>query len=240
MIRVFADIEELCRGVAALFGERTQQAVTRRGSCSVVLAGDVTSCRVYEQLALPPYSRFPWSSIDWFWEDERSVPLSDPRSNEGQARKLLFDHVPVPAERIHGIRCADDPTAAARAYEELLRAHFRHSAATFDSVLLGVGEDGHTASLFPHGAAVAERDRWVVPVLDHDPPSVTLTLAALNAARCVVFAVAGGTKAGVMHRMLEEPGTPPLPAELVRPKEGELFWLVERCAAVMLDPKLQH
>jgi len=169
-----------------------------------------------------------------FWGDERCVPPEHPESNYRLAREALLDHVPLPLANIHRIHTEREPAQAAADYERTLRRFFGPgNAPRFDLVLLGLGTDGHTASLFPGTPAVQEHERWVVA---HYVPSlaawrVTLTPAVLNAADQVTFLVAGAEKAGVLDRVLNGPCQPDvLPAQVVRPAGGSLLWLVDAAA----------
>jgi 6-phosphogluconolactonase len=232
MIKVFADEEELARAAAALVAEKARDAVVARGRCCIALAGGSTPRRTYELLALPPHrARIPWERLHVFWGDERCVPPTDPRSNARMAREALLDHVPLPAAQLHPIDCAGSPDAAALEYDTLLGNFFADQEASFDLVLLGLGADGHTASLFPGSAVVEERERRAAAVYAEQDAlwRVTLTLPLLNRARTIMFLVSGAGKAPMVREVIE--GTAEVPARLVRPVSGEPIWLVDREAA---------
>lgn len=236
MIEIHADAESLSGAAADLFVEEARKAAAGRGRFAVVLSGGETPRRTYALLARPPRrNRVPWERVHVFWGDERCVPPADPRSNERLAREVLLDHVPLPAEQIHPLRCAADPGQAAARYESLLRDFFGKEPPRFDLVFLGLGENGHTASLFPHTAVLAEQVRWAaeVYVSEQNLYRVTLTAPFLNrAAALAVFLVAGAGKAEILREVLEGPAAPRrLPAQLIRPAAGEVRWLVEREAA---------
>lgn len=235
MIRLCADTEALSHAAAELFTIAARRAVATRGRFAVALAGGETPRRTYELLAAPPFrEEVPWQEVHVFWGDERCVPADDPRSNAAMGRRALLDHVPVPAAQIHPIACAGEPHRAAADYERLLRAFFANGPPRFDLVLLGLGEDGHTASLFPGSAALSEPERWTaVTVKTGDEFSrVTLTPPCLNRAAQVVFLVAGAAKARILCEVLaNEQGSVPIPARLIRPVDGELVWLADRAAA---------
>lgn len=240
MIRVYADYEELSRAAAELICDTALGAVRDRDCFSMALAGGNTPRRTYEILSAPPLSnRVPWEKVHLFWGDERCVPPRDPRSNALMARRALIDHVPIPASRVHPIPCNRSPADAAKQYEALLRTFFAGHEAGFDLVLLGLGEDGHTASLLPDSPVLAEGKRRVAEVYAAEQGiyRVTLTPPLINQARVVVFLVSGESKAGVLREMLE--GTAPLPARMVRPVNGELRWLVDREAAGLLSRKFK-
>jgi len=236
MIRVFADAEDLARGAAALFAEEVSRSVTVRGRASVLLAGGETPRRTYEMLTEEPLRTIiPWDKIHFFWGDERCVPADDPRSNQAMARESLLDRVPVPPANIHPIACADSPEKAADAYQRELQDHFAGDPPRFDLVFLGLGADGHTASLFPGSAALAEQTLWTAVV--HRPgdafPRITLTLPLLNQARRLLFLVVGRSKSAILAEVVRgDPGSGPLyPAQRVQPENGELSWFADRAAA---------
>jgi len=232
MIRVFADAEELALGAAAFFAEEISRAVTARGRASVLLAGGETPRRTYEVLAEEPLREtIPWEKIHFFWGDERCVPADDPRSNQSMARESLLDRVPVPSGNIHAIACGEAPEQAAAAYQHELERHFEGGPPRFDLVFLGLGADGHTASLFPGSAALDEGARWtaVVHRIGDAFSRITLTPPLLNQARRLLFLVAGRDKAAILAEILQ--GNAPHPARLVRPNGGELHWFADRAAA---------
>lgn len=233
--------DELAPAAARLIAETLSQAAAAHGRATVALAGGNTPRAVYELLAAPPLrDAVPWRQVHIFWGDERCVPPTDPQSNYRMAREALLEQVPVPAEQVHRLAGeAPNPLAAAAAYEATLRGLFPGVAAPpFDLVLLGMGEDGHTASLFPGSPALEERVRWVaapyVPRLNAH--RLTLTLPALNGARRVCFLVAGSAKAAMVRRVLAPRiGEEPLPAALVRPTAGDVIWLLDEAAAADLE-----
>jgi len=238
VIRVYADQEALSRAAAELFADKACRAVSERGRFIVLLAGGETPRRCYEILAEAPVrDLIPWDAVHVFWGDERCVPDDDPRSNAAMARRALLDHVPIPASQIHPITCAGAPREGAAKYGRLLRAYFGGGPPRFDLVFLGLGENGHTASLFPGTAVLEERQRWVaeVYVAEERLHRVTLTAPAINQAALVAFLAAGERKAEVLREVLE--GTPDphrIPARLISPADGKLLWLVDRAAARLL------
>ena len=238
MIAVYPDLESLSRAAAALLVTQANLAVAARGRFSVALAGGATPRRTYELLATPPWvDQAPWDRVHVFWGDERCVPLSDSRSNARQAQAAWLDRVPIPADQLHPLDCAPDPAAAARQYEAKLREFFAGQPPRLDLVLLGLGDDGHTASLFPGTAVLKESERWAaaVSVAGADLYRVTLTAPLINQAAVVAFLVAGGAKAGVLRQVLHGPRDPVrLPAQLIQPHHGELLWLTDLAAAAQL------
>ena len=202
----------------------------------IALSGGSTPRLLYECLAGTPYrDRFPWSRVHWFWGDERFVPHDDPLSNYRMAQEALFGRAPVPIANIHPIPTEGiGPDAAALAYERELKAFYgaeRLDAARplFDVALLGLGEDGHTASLFPGSAVLGERDRWVAAVIGAKAePRITLTYPAIESSRRVAFLVAGSGKREIFAALRR--GGSGLPAACVYPT-GELTWFLDREAA---------
>lgn len=242
MITVYDDLEALSRAAAGLFAERAARAVSGHGRCAVLLAGGETPRRTYELLADEPLrNRVPWGQLHLFWGDERCVPPDDPRSNALMVCRALLDRVPVPVGQIHPIPVDRDPEQAADEYEALLHRFFSGAAPRFDLVLLGLGVDGHTASLFPGSPVLNERKRWTAATRrpGEEIDRITLTLPIINQAELVVFLVAGADKGAVLHEMLEEEPDPRRrPARMIRPEQGELRWLVDRPAARLLSSRV--
>jgi 6-phosphogluconolactonase len=203
---------------------------------TVALSGGSTPQRLYELLAEPPWrDRMPWERIHWFWGDERFVPPDHPDSNYRMVREAMLSRVAVPAGNIHPVPTVGlDPEEAARAYERELQAvhgsdRLEPARPLFDVTLLGLGPDGHTASLFPGTAALEERRRWVVAVTGAMPePRISLTFPALDSSRDVAFLVAGEGKRAALARVLA--GDQALPAARVQPA-GRLHFFVDRAAA---------
>lgn len=238
MIKIFDDIELLSEAAAELMIEIAQAAIERRGKFSVALSGGSTPRRLYALLAEEPFrDRINWKAVHIFWGDERCVPSDDPRSNARLAHELFLDRVPVAADHLHPILCDQDPFRAANAYEAELKAFFGQTHAAFDLILLGLGENAHTASLFPHSEVLREEERWVaaVYVAEQQMYRVTLTAPLINQAHTVVFLVSGSEKADVFQRVIEAEFNPDeLPAQLIKPQNGQLIWLVDRAAAASL------
>lgn len=239
-MQVYADPESLSRAAAEMFVEKARQAVQAGGRFSVALSGGNTPKRTYELLAQPPFrDQAPWAQVHIFWSDERCVPADDPRSNERMARLALLDYVPVPPAQVHPMRCVQAPGIAAQQYEALLRNYFAHQPPRFDLILLGLGENGHTASLFPGTLVLDEQSRWVadVYVAEQELGRITLTAPLINQAATVAFLVAGAAKADVLRQVLKGPSDPyRLPAQLIRPVKGELLWLVDEESSKMVSP----
>ncbi len=213
-------------------------AIAQRGRFTIALAGGSTPRNLYTLIAANASTTLPWDQMFFFWGDERHVPPDDAESNYRMALETMFSKVPVPAANIFRIPSENpDAAAGAEAYEETLRKFFAVKAGEFprfDLILLGMGPDGHTASLFPETAALQEKSRLVVAnwVEKLKTSRITLTLPVLNAARCVAFLVSGTDKAAVLHEVLEgnAPGEK-YPSKLVQPTDGKLIWFVDRAAA---------
>ncbi|HMH56901.1 MAG TPA: 6-phosphogluconolactonase, partial [Gemmatimonadales bacterium] len=212
--------------------------ISSRGRFTLALAGGSTPRAAYSRLATGDWqlATGDWRLFHILWGDERCVPPDDLRSNYRMAKEALLDRVPIPADQIHRIRGEDDPEKAAADYERELRALLGSDG--LDLVLLGLGEDGHTASLFPGQAAVHETTRWVVavPAPDATMWRITLTPAVLNAARNVTFVVSGANKAARLQQVLQGPFAPDiLPAQAIRPVQGRLSWMVDAAAGARLQ-----
>lgn len=243
-IEVYATPEEMTGATAALFAERAAEAVSARGRFTAALSGGKTPVALYGLLAKPPFAaQIPWARVHLFWGDERCVAPDHANSNYRLVRELLIDRVPIPPANVHRIRGEADPAEEAARYEGLLRGFFELHGDTFpsfDFILLGLGEDGHTASLFPGTGPIRETARWVAGhyVDARKGWRITLTPAAINAARAVVFIVTGTIKAAAVRDILEGPFRPEvLPAQAVRPSHGELRWMLDRDAARLLKPR---
>ena len=220
------------------------EAVAQRGRFTIALAGGSTPKSLYNLLATNARTALPWDRMFFFWGDERHVPPTDPDSNYRMADETMLSKIPVPTANVFRMKTENpDAAAVAEDYEQTLRKFFQQEPGqvpTFDLILLGMGPDGHTASLFPGTAALQEKSRlvlanWVEKMKTY---RITLTLPVLNAARCVIFLVSGTDKAAALHAVLEEdvPGEQ-YPAKLVRPRQGKLIWLVDRAAASTLSSK---
>jgi 6-phosphogluconolactonase len=235
-LRVFADGESFASGGADFIADFAAQAIAARGLFTLVLAGGETPRRVYASLSSAPWrDRIRWSEVHVFFGDERCVPPADPRSNYRMARETLLDAVPLPAANVHRIRGEADPAVEAVRYEQEMTAFFNTSSLpAFDLILLGLGADGHTASLFPGSAALRERERRVVADYVAATASwrVTFTVPTINAARQVAFLVAGSNKSRALCNVLRGPHQPETwPAQLIDPAAGGLHWLVDAAAA---------
>jgi 6-phosphogluconolactonase len=238
-IEILADAAAMAEFAAGQLIKIARDSISSRGRFSIVLAGGSTPRLLYSLLTQPDrMAQFDWSRLQVYWGDERCVPPDDPDSNYLMARQSLLDHVPLRSENVHRIFGELEPEQAAHRYESELQIAFPGvKFPRFDLVLLGLGEDGHTASLFPGSSALSETNRWVVPVEHHIPPPplvtrISLSFPVLNAAANVLFLVSGPAKAGILSKVLRyQDNLDSLPAQRVRPKDGCLFWVVDRGAA---------
>ena len=230
----------LADAVAGRFIAAAGDAIDSRGQFVVALSGGSTPRDTYRRLGSEALvSRVMWSRVQVLWGDERCVPPDHVESNYRMARETLLDRVPVPAANVHRVHGEDDPATAAGDYEATLRALLRTPGARIDLVLLGLGEDGHTASIFPGSAAVHEQTRWVMPARATAASKwrITLTPAIINAAAEVLFLVSGGAKAGILRRVIEGPRRPrELPAQAIVPTNGRVRWYMDAAAAADLTP----
>jgi 6-phosphogluconolactonase len=213
-------------------------AVAQRGRFTIALSGGSTPKNLYTLIAANASANLPWDRMFFFWGDERHVPPDDPDSNYRMAKESFLSKVAIPPGNIFPVPAENpDASAAAETYEQTLRTFFALAPGEFprfDLILLGMGPDGHTASLFPETAALQEKSRLVVAnwVEKLNASRITLTLPVLNAARCVAFLVSGTDKAAVLHEVLEGNAPPEkYPSKLVQPDEGRLIWFVDRAAA---------
>lgn len=241
--RIYDGADSLSRAAAEHFLDTAQAAVAANGVARIAISGGNTPKRTFELLAKPAekfVGAMPWAKIELYWVDERTVPPDDKDSNYRMTREALLDKVPLKPEQIFRIEGELEPEQAAARYESTIRNHLRLEGAQgprFDVILLGMGDDGHTASLFPHTAAIHEMIRIAVAnqVPQKDTWRVTLTWPVINEGRDVFFLIAGKDKAQPLHDVLlgkYDPET--LPAQLIRPQSGKLLMLLDGDAAALL------
>ena len=243
-IRIFKDLEKLSRHAANIFVEQAESAIAERDRLLVVLNGGTTPMRLFQLLAADHHDKVNWNKTHIFWGDERCVPPDDPGSSYGQAREALLSHVPIPDSNIHRVDTSLPPAEAAKDYALTLKQFECPPFAfpRFDLVYLGMGEDGHTASLFP-GSSVHVTES-VIPVTanyqDRPANRVTMTQLVFNQAHAVVFMATGAKKAVTLAEVLSDRYNPELyPAQRIDPKAGELIWLVDEDAAGKLPRKMK-
>lgn len=237
-IRVLTTPQELFAAAADEVIQLANQAVSARGRFTIALSGGSTPKSLYNLLATNARTALPWEKMFFFWSDERHVPPDNPESNYRMANEAMLSKVPVPTANVFRPATENtDAEAVATEYEATLKKFFQLSAGQFpqfDLILLGMGPDGHTASLFPGTAGLQEKNRivianWVEKLKTY---RLSFTFPVLNAAACVTFLVSGTDKADVLKGVLEEsaPGAP-YPASLVNPEHGKLIWFLDRAAA---------
>jgi len=234
--RNFPDLNALSRAALAELLRIAQEAVEQRGRFAIALSGGHTPTKLYALWAeAGKHERpMPWGRVHLFWGDERCVPWDDPLSNYRTARETLIEHVPIPVANVHPM-AADlpQPEKAAEAYESELRKFFGGEPPAFDLQLLGLGVEGHTASLFPGSPALEEKRRWVaaVEVAAKPPRRLTLTPVVLNSGRNTLFLVSGSAKRSIMAALRKEPDSKPsqYPAGRIRPA-GNVLWLLDSSA----------
>jgi 6-phosphogluconolactonase len=237
-IRKLTTPQELFEAAAEEVVQATKNAVAARGRFTIALSGGSTPKSLYNLLATNAKSMLPWDRMFFFWGDERHVPPTDAESNYRMVEEIMLSKIPVAAGNVFRVAAENpDAAAAAEAYEQTIKKFFGLESGQFprfDLILLGMGPDGHTASLFPGTAALQEKSRLVVAnwVEKFKASRITFTLPVLNAARSVAFLVSGTDKAEALKNVLEgdAPGEQ-YPSKLVRPDDGKLLWLVDRAAA---------
>jgi 6-phosphogluconolactonase len=237
-LQIHADAEAMIQAAAAAFVARAQAAMDAHGRFSVALAGGGTPKPLYELLATAPLrDAVDWSRVDVFFGDERCVPPDSPRSNYRMANEALLSKLPIPAANVHRLHGEDDPAQAALAYEQVLRAAFRREQPRFDLIVLGIGDNGHTASLFPGCACLRERGHAVCAqyVESQHEWRLTFTLPLINAAAAVWLLAEGAGKAEALSQVRDGPWQPDvLPTQYVAPTQGDYVWWLDQAAAAKL------
>ncbi|MCJ8164137.1 6-phosphogluconolactonase [Pontibacter sp. E15-1] len=242
MIHIFEDKDALSQAAAKFFVQKAQEAVAANGRFTVALTGGSSPVLLHKLLSASPYKeQVPWEKTFVFWGDERWVPLTDERSNAKMAFDTLLDHVPVPKGQVYPMwQDNTSPEDFAKQYEQVLQQHFKAGPPQFDLILLGMGDDGHTASLFPGTEVLHETTKWVQAyyLAPQSMFRVTLTAPLINQAKTICFLTFGDNKAPALHEVLEgEPNPEKYPAQLIRPQQGEVYWFVDEKAASQLNSK---
>jgi len=243
-IRILTTPQELFAAAAEEVVRSANEAIAQHGRFTIALSGGSTPKNLFNLLATNARASLPWDRMFFFWGDERHVPPTDPDSNYRMAEEAMLSKIPVAAGNVFRVAAENpDAAAAAEAYEQTLRKFFALAPGEFprfDLILLGMGPDGHTASLFPGTSGLQEKSRlvianWVEKLKTH---RLSFTFPVLNAAACVTFLVSGTDKAPALHSVLESdaPGEQ-YPAKLVHPSDGKLIWLIDRAAASQLAAK---
>jgi len=244
-ISIKADASLLTKKGAALLSHVAKESIEKRGRFIVALSGGSTPRDMHRTLAKEPCrSQIAWDRTYIFWADERCVPADNPASNYGAAKRDFLDHVPLPADHVYPMPGLGSPIDGALRYQKELIDFFDLNDGLFpifDLIFLGIGTDGHTASLFPGQWSLAEKERLVLTVKGGNPDvnRLTMTFPVLNHARQVVFLVSGKEKAAVLKAIIEEHGTQ-FPAQNIQPLNGKLIWLLDREAASLLSREKSH
>ena len=236
--RVFPDIDALSRAALEQLLSDLRESIAQRGRGAIALSGGHTPEKMYALWAATEKYRneTDWNRVHLFWGDERYVPQDDPLSNYRMTSETLLARVPIPAANVHAAPTnLPTPEKAAEVYDQELRKFFGAGAPAFDVTLLGLGPEGHTASLFPDSPALLEKSRWIVPVqVAAVPPNrLTFTLPVLNSSRNTYFLVAGENKRPILSALRAEPDTRPsaYPAGRIRPSAGRVLWFLDQAAA---------
>lgn len=241
-IAKFQNSQDLIQEAVKIFIESAQESIRERGRFSVALSGGSTPKPIYRELGNPEHqSQLNWENIHLYWGDERHVPPTHPDSNFRMVQEQLLMRVAIPEENIHRVPAETEIRMAAFKYEEELRSPFNGEWPRFDLILLGMGEDGHTASLFPNSAGLNEEHRWFIANFapKQEAWRLTLTKNAINAARQIMVVVQGKNKAAMLAEVLTgeiEPQSKPI--QLISPNDGKMIWLVEQESAQLLPEKI--
>ncbi len=237
-LHIASDTASLSLKLAEYLKDQILETLQQQERFTLVLSGGSTPKQLYDLLAEPPFrDEIPWEKIHFFWGDERFVPFEDERNNARMAYETLLNKVNVRPENIHVMRTDLDPEAAVLQYESLLKAYFGECETTFDLVLLGMGDDAHTLSLFPGTAVIHEMDKWVHAFFlkAQEMYRITLTAPVVNKAARVVFLTAGANKASALKQVLEgEKDLDQYPSQIIQPENGALHWFIDTAAASLL------
>lgn len=239
MVNIFKDPDTLIPALAEWIAERAGQAVAREGRFNLVLSGGSSPKKLYEYMASAAFrQRIAWDKVFFFFGDERYVPADHPDSNYAMSRKALFEPLHIEPSQVLGIDTRLEPDTSASVYEKMIVQHFEEGPCRFDVTLLGLGDDAHTASLFPHTSVLHEKKALVKATFVEKVGMNRLTMTAplLNASKAVAFLVYGSSKAKAVHEALQGPQAPDeYPAQLIKPESGELAWFLDKAAAALLD-----
>lgn len=234
-LHIFKNKEKMSEELASWVGDVISDSLKNQEFFSLVLSGGETPKLLFKKLVSKEFKeKINWKRIHIFWGDERVVPFTDERNNAKMAYDLLINHIDIPATQVHIIRTDIEPNFAVDEYRKMLHTHFDHTSQSFDLVLLGMGDDGHTLSLFPDSPIIEEHTNWVNAVFSKKQEMYRITLMPMliNRASKIAFIVDGATKAKVLQKVLEGEYVPTkLPAQIINPKEGELHWFLDEAAA---------
>ena len=237
-LHTYKSADALSEGVAEWMSEYIRRVLREKDRFTLALSGGSTPQKLHKVLASSPFKEeIDWSKIHFFWGDERAVPFDDERNNAKMAFDSLLNYVPVKKEQIHLMRTDIEPEAAAKEYEGILHSYFDKGGHTFDLVLLGMGDDGHTLSLFPGTEIVHEKDAWTKSfyLAQQSMYRISLTAPVVNLSSAVAFLVTGKNKAQTLKQVLNGSYQPEkFPSQLIKPLKGELHWFMDEDAAAAL------
>jgi 6-phosphogluconolactonase len=233
-VEVLPDLSALIERALALVVAKIGAAIAAEGRCTLALSGGSTPKPLYAALA---QQDLPWDKLYIFWGDERYVPVDHPDSNAGMAKAVWLDQVPIPPAQIFIVPTQlEDPEVAAATYEQSLKSAFPQAVPRLDLILLGMGDDGHTASLFPHTPALQVRDRLIAVGQKDDQPRITFTVPMINQGKTVMFITAGANKQAALQQVFASQGDAnAYPSRLIQPA-GELWWLLDQAAGAAIAP----
>jgi len=241
MLHIYKTVSETIKGLADYFVQTVNTAIKEKGRCSVVLSGGNSPKKLYQLLTTPDYSRqIDWDKIYFFFGDERYVPFTDPENNGNMVKKALFEPLMIPDANIFYINTAVPPYESAKKYAQRILFYFKNDPVRFDLILLGLGDNSHTASLFPHTPVLKEKKALVSAVYIEELSSyrITMTAALINEAYAIAFLVYGEAKAKAVHNVLEgEKKFETYPAQLIIPEEGVMRWFLDEDAVKKLNQK---
>ena len=238
-LQVYKDAQETTTALADWMVELIQKTLEVKDRFTIALSGGETPKKLYQTLASDAYrKKIKWDRLHIFWGDERFVPFTDDSNNAKMAFDNLLSKVNIPAEQVHTIWTDVTPEASARQYENILHKYFDEKQTTFDLVLLGMGDDGHTLSLFPGSEILNDKNLWVSAVSSKEKGErITLMPAVVNKSSAIAFLVTGESKAKILQEVLENITSRKYPAQLIQPENGELYWFVDEAAATVGTPK---
>lgn len=237
MLKVFDTTEEVLKAAAEYFVEKATAAIAKHGKFTVALSGGSSPKGLFELLASQYHSPLDWTKVFFFFGDERYVPADHPDSNALMAKKALFDPLHIAAHQIFTVDTSLEPDAAAEAYQQAIEKHFAPGSPTFDLILLGLGDDAHTASLFPHTKVINESEAGVKAIFVEDKQvyRITFTAPLINQARHIEFLLFGSGKAeAVKHVLQGDKNHDQYPAQLIAPVKGDIVWFIDGAAASLL------
>lgn len=237
-LKISKDIETLSHHFADWLVMYVKEVLSKQDRFTIALSGGNTPKRLYQLLTSDEYKdQVEWKRLHFFWGDERHVPISDERNNAKMAFEALLNHVPLAKEQVYVMQTEADPQESATAYEKILHRYFDQQPNTFDLVLLGMGDNAHTLSLFPGYKVVKENSKWVCAfyLKEQDMYRITLTPPVVNQSSRVAFLISGGDKAAAVYHVIAGEHDPDLyPAQIIQPFNGEIYWFCDEAAAADL------